>query len=41
MTDKPTWETFFDAHAPFYADNVFTRNITAEVENRCLITRLG
>lgn len=26
MTDKKTWEAFFDAHAPVYEENVFTKN---------------
>ncbi|MBN1420443.1 MAG: methyltransferase domain-containing protein [Planctomycetes bacterium] len=31
MTEKSTWETFFDAHAPIYDENVFTKNTIAEV----------
>jgi len=31
VTEKSTWEAFFDAHAPVYADNVFTKNTAAEV----------
>ncbi|RPH98480.1 MAG: class I SAM-dependent methyltransferase [Lysobacterales bacterium] len=31
MTGKSTWETFFDAHAPLYEDNVFTKNTAREV----------
>ncbi len=26
MPGKSTWEAFFDAHAPVYDDNVFTKN---------------
>jgi 2-polyprenyl-3-methyl-5-hydroxy-6-metoxy-1,4-benzoquinol methylase len=32
MTQKSAWEAFFDAHAPIYEDNAFTKNTTAEVE---------
>ncbi len=32
MTDKTTWEAFFDAHAPVYEDNAFTKNTVAEVD---------
>ena len=32
MTQKSTWETFFDAHAPVYEDNVFTKNTILEVD---------
>ena len=32
MAEKSTWETFFDAHAPQYEENVFTKNTLAEVE---------
>lgn len=32
MTEKSTWEAFFDAHAPIYEDNVFTRNTIPEVD---------
>jgi hypothetical protein len=32
MTEKSTWETFFDAHAPIYMENVFTKNTLREVE---------
>lgn len=32
MTDKNTWEDFFDAHAPIYNDNVFTKNTLREVD---------
>jgi len=31
MTEKGTWEAFFDAHAPVYEDNVFTKNTVTEV----------
>jgi ubiquinone/menaquinone biosynthesis C-methylase UbiE len=32
MTEKSTWEAFFDAHAPVYDDNVFTKNTIREVD---------
>lgn len=32
MREKSTWESFFDAHAPLYEENVFTKNTLAEVE---------
>lgn len=32
MTEKSTWEEFFDAHAPAYEDNVFTKNTIHEVD---------
>jgi SAM-dependent methyltransferase len=32
MPGKSNWETFFDAHAPVYDENVFTKNTTAEVD---------
>src|SRR5512136_2290781 len=32
MPDKTTWERFFDAHAPIYDDNVFTKNTVHEVD---------
>src|SRR5690606_14567467 len=32
MNIKSTWETFFDAHAPAYDGNVFTKNTSAEVD---------
>jgi len=32
MTPKSTWETFFDAHAPIYDGNVFTKNTILEVD---------
>ena len=30
MSEKSTWEEFFDAHAPIYDQNVFTRNTLHE-----------
>jgi len=32
MPDKTTWERFFEAHAPTYDDNVFTKNTLREVD---------
>ncbi|MBN2491302.1 MAG: class I SAM-dependent methyltransferase [Planctomycetes bacterium] len=32
MTEKSTWERFFDAHAPIYNENVFTKNTVKEVD---------
>src|SRR5512136_100795 len=32
MPEKSTWETFFDAHAPIYDENVFTKNTAQEVD---------
>ncbi len=32
MTEKSTWEAFFDAHAPIYEDNIFTKNTIREVD---------
>ena len=32
MSPKNQWERFFDLHAPYYMDNVFTKNTTAEIE---------
>ncbi len=32
MTEKSTWEAFFDAHAPVYENNVFTKNTIREVD---------
>ncbi|MBN1919530.1 MAG: class I SAM-dependent methyltransferase [Verrucomicrobia bacterium] len=32
MAQKSTWEEFFDAHAPIYEDNVFTKNTVVEVD---------
>ena len=31
MDEKSTWEKFFDAHAPFYEENEFTKNTVREV----------
>jgi len=31
MTGKSVWEEFFDAHAPIYEENVFTKNTIQEV----------
>jgi SAM-dependent methyltransferase len=39
MSEKTTWETFFDAHAPVYDENVFTKNTIAEVD--FLLEELG
>jgi SAM-dependent methyltransferase len=32
MTEKSTWESFFDAHASVYHENCFTKNTAREVE---------
>jgi SAM-dependent methyltransferase len=32
MTGKSIWEEFFDAHAPVYEDNIFTKNTIQEVD---------
>ena len=32
MTGKSVWEEFFDAHAPIYEENVFTKNTIQEVD---------
>ena len=32
MPDKDTWERFFDAHAPIYGENCFTKNTVCEVD---------
>jgi SAM-dependent methyltransferase len=32
MAEKSTWETFFDAHASIYEENVFTKNTVREVD---------
>ena len=32
MTEKNEWEIFFDAHAPVYMENVFTKNTKEEVD---------
>jgi SAM-dependent methyltransferase len=39
MTEKTNWETFFDAHAPVYDENVFTKNTVKEVD--FLLEELG
>ncbi|MBM4031884.1 MAG: class I SAM-dependent methyltransferase [Planctomycetes bacterium] len=39
MPPRNTWEEFFDAHAPCYDQNVFTKNTIAEVD--FLIEELG
>ncbi len=39
MSEKTTWETFFDAHAPVYDENVFTKNTVEEVD--FLLEELG
>lgn len=39
MPDKTAWENFFDAHAPIYEENVFTRNTANEVD--FLVSELG
>jgi ubiquinone/menaquinone biosynthesis C-methylase UbiE len=39
MPAKTTWETFFDAHAPVYDENIYTKNTLAEVD--FLIEELG
>jgi len=31
MAEKSTWEVFFDAHAPIYDQNVFTKNTERDV----------
>lgn len=31
-SEKTSWERFFDAHAPVYMDNVFTKNTIREVD---------
>jgi len=31
-SEKTNWERFFDAHAPVYMDNVFTKNTLREVD---------
>lgn len=31
-SEKPSWEHFFDAHAPDYMDNAFTKNTVREVD---------
>ena len=32
MDEKSTWEQFFDAHAPIYEQNEFTKNTVREVD---------
>jgi SAM-dependent methyltransferase len=32
MSEKSIWEAFFDAHAPIYEENVFTKNTLREVD---------
>lgn len=32
MTEKSIWEAFFDAHAPVYEDNIFTKNTIHEAD---------
>jgi len=32
MTDRTSWEEFFDAHAPIYDENVFTEDTISEVD---------
>ncbi len=32
MPEKTSWEQFFDAHAPIYDDNTFTKNTIREVD---------
>jgi hypothetical protein len=32
MARKSSWERFFDAHAPIYDENVFTKNTVREVD---------
>lgn len=32
MPEKSIWESFFDAHAPIYEENVFTKNTLREVD---------
>jgi len=39
MSEKSTWETFFDAHAPIYEENEFTKNTVREVD--FLLEELG
>lgn len=39
MTEKTTWQTFFDAHAPVYDQNVYTGNTVNEVD--FLLEELG
>ena len=39
MAEKSSWEAFFDAHAPVYENNVFTKNTFREVD--CLLEELS
>lgn len=39
MTTGNTWREFFDAHAPIYEENVFTKNTVGEVD--FLLAELG
>ena len=39
MSEKTIWETFFDAHAPIYEENEFTKNTVQEVD--FLLEELG
>jgi len=32
LKEKSTWEEFFDAYAPVYEDNAFTKNTIREVD---------
>ncbi len=32
MPQKSVWERFFDAHAPIYEENEFTKNTAREVD---------
>ena len=32
MTEKGSWETFFDAHPPNYEKNTFTKNALREAD---------
>ena len=32
LKEKSIWEEFFDAHAPVYEDNVFTKNTIRDVD---------
>ena len=32
MSEKSTWERFFDAHALIYEDNEFTKNTVGEID---------
>ena len=39
MSEKTNWEMFFDAHAPVYEENAFTKNTVQEVD--FLLEELG